>query len=117
MVLSGFSLVDLLIVGAIQNVWDMTIHANLGWRLKFLDGIWVTSEFHHWHHSIDKGARDKNYSGALPIFDWLFKTYYLPSDKKPGPYGIDTYMPKTYVGQLIQPFLKIKQREMSVKGS
>ena len=59
MVLSGFSLVDLLIVGAIQNVWDMTIHANLGWRLKFLDGIWVTSEFHHWHHSIDKEARDK----------------------------------------------------------
>ena len=117
MVLSGFSLVDLLIVGAIQNVWDMTIHANLGWRLKFLDGIWVTSEFHHWHHSIDKEARDKNYSGALPIFDWLFKTYYLPSDKKPGPYGIDTHMPKTYVGQLIQPFLKIKQREMSVKGS
>ena len=104
MVLSGFSLVDLLIVGVLQNLWDMTIHANLRWRLKFLDGIWVTSEFHHWHHSVDKDARDKNYSGALPIFDWLFRTYHLPSDKKPGPYGIDSHMPETYVGQLIQPF-------------
>jgi len=104
MVLSGFSLVDLLIVGVLQNLWDMTIHANLRWRLKFLDGIWVTSEFHHWHHSIDKDARDKNYSGALPIFDWLFGTYHLPTDKKPGPYGIDSHMPETYVGQLIQPF-------------
>ena len=105
MVLSGFSLVDLLIVGVLQNLWDMTIHANLRWRLKFLDGIWVTSEFHHWHHSVDKDARDKNYSGALPIFDWLFRTYHLPSDKKPGPYGIDSHMPETYVGQLIQPFV------------
>ena len=105
MVLSGFSLVDLLIVGVLQNLWDMTIHANLRWRLKFLDGIWVTREFHHWHHSVDKDARDKNYSGALPIFDWLFRTYHLPSDKKPGPYGIDSHMPETYVGQLIQPFV------------
>ena len=105
MVLSGFSLVDLLIVGVLQNLWDMTIHANLRWRLKFLDGIWVTSEFHHWHHSVDKDARDKNYSGALPIFDWLFRTYHLPSNKKPGPYGIDSHMPETYVGQLIQPFV------------
>ena len=105
MVLSGFSLVDLLIVGVLQNLWDMTIHANLRWRLKLLDGIWVTSEFHHWHHSVDKDARDKNYSGALPIFDWLFRTYHLPSDKKPGPYGIDSHMPETYVGQLIQPFV------------
>ena len=105
MVLSGFSLVDLLIVGVLQNLWDMTIHANLRWRLKFLDGIWVTSEFHHWHHSVDKDARDKNYSGALPIFDWLFGTYHLPTDKKPGPYGIDSHMPETYVGQLIQPFV------------
>ena len=105
MVLSGFSLVDLLIVGVLQNLWDMTIHANLRWRLKFLDGIWVTSEFHHWHHSVDKDARDKNYSGALPIFDWLFRTYHLPSDIKPGPYGIDSHMPETYVGQLIQPFV------------
>ena len=105
MVLSGFSLVDFLIVGVLQNLWDMTIHANLRWRLKFLDGIWVTSEFHHWHHSVDKDARDKNYSGALPIFDWLFGTYHLPTDKKPGPYGIDSHMPETYVGQLIQPFV------------
>ena len=105
MMLSGFSLVDLLIVGVLQNLWDMTIHANLRWRLKFLDGIWVTSEFHHWHHSVDRDARDKNYSGALPIFDWLFRTYHLPSDKKPGPYGIDSHMPETYVGQLIQPFV------------
>ena len=108
MILSGFSLVDLLVIGVIQNLWDMTIHANLGWRLRHLDGIWVTSEFHHWHHSINKEARDKNYSGALPLFDRMFGTFYLPDNKKPGPYGIDTHMPDTYFGHMIQPFLTVK---------
>ena len=108
MILSGFSLVDLLVIGVIQNLWDMTIHANLGWRLKSLDGIWVTSEFHHWHHSVNKEARDKNYSGALPLFDRMFGTFYLPDNKNPGPYGIDTHMPDTYFGHMIQPFLPVK---------
>ena len=108
MLLSGFNLVDLLIVGTIQNIWDMTIHANLGWRLRYLDGIWVTSEFHHWHHSVNKKARDKNYSGAIPVFDRIFGTFYLPDNQKPGPYGIDTHMPKTYFGQLLQPFLTVE---------
>ena len=54
---------------------------------------------------------------SQPVFDWLFKTYYLPSDKEPGPYGIDTHMPETYVGQLIQPFLKIKPEETSAESS
>lgn len=109
MILSGFSLVDLLIVGLVQNIWDMTIHANLGWRLRFLDGIWVTSEFHHWHHSVDKQARDKNYAGALPLYDWIFGTFYLPANARPGTYGVDTHMPDTYLGQLIQPFLTNNQ--------
>ena len=84
--------------------WDMTIHANLGWRLKFMDGIWTTTEYHHWHHSMDRSARDRNYAGALPIMDILFGTYYMPKDKLPGPYGIEAHRPATYLGQLIQPF-------------
>ncbi len=117
MILSGFNLVDLLIIGVIQNLWDMTIHANLGWRLRLLDGIWVTSEFHHWHHSVNREARDKNYSGALPLFDRMFGTFYLPDNKKPGPYGIDTHMPDTYFGHLIQPFLTVDQRASDLTKS
>jgi len=104
LLITGFNLTDLLIVGLFNGLWDMTIHANLGWRLKFMDRIWVTTEYHHWHHSVDKEARDKNYAGALPIMDIVFGTYHLPADRSPGPYGIDTHMPTTYVGQLIQPF-------------
>lgn len=105
MILGGFDLVDLLLLGIFSELWDMTIHANLRWRLKFLDGIWVTSEFHHWHHARDKAIYDKNFSGALPIFDWLFGTWYLPDDKRPSEYGIMEPMPSTYMGQLVHPFI------------
>ena len=100
----GFDIVDLLWLGVFNSLWDMTIHANLGWRLKFMRGLWVTTEYHHWHHVVDKDIRNRNYAGALPIFDWLFGTYFLPRDKSPCGYGIDTPMPNSYLGQLIQPF-------------
>ena len=104
LMLLGFDLVDLLWLGVFNSLWDMTIHANLGWRLKFMKGLWVTTEYHHWHHVVDKAIRNRNYAGALPLFDWIFGTYFLPADKLPRGYGIDTPMPNSYLGQLIQPF-------------
>lgn len=110
MLITGFDLVDLLLLGVFNALWDMTIHANLGWRLKFLDGIWVTTEYHHWHHADDLEARDKNYAGALPVFDWLFGTYHLPPNQKPAGYGIDSTMPDDYFGQLLQPFRPMRPK-------
>ncbi len=100
----GFDLIDLLWLGVFNSLWDMTIHANLRWRLHFMKGLWVTTEYHHWHHVADQEIRNRNYAGALPVFDWLFGTYYLPKDKLPDGYGIDTPMPNSYLGQLTQPF-------------
>ena len=100
----GFDLIDLLWLGVFNSLWDMTIHANLRWRLHFMKGLWVTTEYHHWHHVADQEIRNRNYAGALPVFDWLFGTYYLPKDKLPNGYGIDTPMPNSYLGQLTQPF-------------
>ena len=100
----GFDLIDLLWLGVFNSLWDMTIHANLRWRLHFMQGLWVTTEYHHWHHVADQEIRNRNYAGALPVFDWLFGTYYLPKDKLPNGYGIDTPMPNSYLGQLTQPF-------------
>ena len=99
----GFDLIDLLWLGVFNSLWDMTIHANLRWRLHFMKGLWVTTEYHHWHHVADQEIRNRNYAGALPVFDWLFGTYYLPKDKLPNGYGIDTPMPNSYLGQLTQP--------------
>ena len=106
----GFDLIDLLWLGVFNSLWDMTIHANLRWRLRFMKGLWVTTEYHHWHHVADREIRNRNYAGALPVFDWLFGTYYLPKDKLPDGYGIDTPMPNSYLGQLTQPFRLVDRR-------
>lgn len=81
-------------------------HANVRLRFGFLRWIIVTPEYHHWHHSNDSKARNKNFSGQLPILDLLFGTLYLPKNKTPQTYGISEPMPKSYTAQIIFPFRK-----------
>ena len=105
MALAGFSVANFATLAALSGLWDMTIHANINWRLKWLDGIWVTQEFHHWHHVKDRAVHDNNYAGAFALYDVLFGSYYMPKDRRPGDYGINEPMPDNYLGQLAQPLL------------
>ena len=88
-----------LIFGAILTVLS---HANISLRIPVLRWIIATPEFHHWHHSNEKFAFNKNFSG-LPIIDFLFGTFYLPEKKKTSSYGVDELVPKTYWGQFLYP--------------
>ena len=45
-----------------------------------------------------------NYAGLLPVWDQLFGTYHMPTDRRPSRYGIDEPMPLGVWGQLRQPF-------------
>jgi len=81
-------------------------HSNVRLKFKFLRWLIVTPEYHHWHHSNDPEARDKNFSGQLPLLDLLFGTFYLPKNKMPQTYGIDEPMPKGYAAQMMFPFRK-----------
>lgn len=106
LILLGFQPVEVAVFTAILGTWAVLIHANVNWRLRFLDGIWGTPEYHHWHHSNELHARNKNYSGLLPVLDLAFGTYYLPRDRRPAVYGIDDPMPESYLAQLAQPLRK-----------
>ena len=67
----------------------------------------ATPAFHHWHHSADREAVDKNFAVHTPIWDILFGTYYLP-DRWPTEYGLcgGRNVPARWVTQLVYPFLK-----------
>jgi sterol desaturase/sphingolipid hydroxylase (fatty acid hydroxylase superfamily) len=78
-------------------------HSNTKFQFPILDRIIATPNFHHWHHSNDLVARDKNFSG-FPIIDLLFGTYYVPKDQMPKIYGVDEIIPQTYWQQLLYPF-------------
>ncbi|MFN3256826.1 MAG: sterol desaturase family protein [Ilumatobacter sp.] len=93
------------ILAVIQIASGLFLHANVRWRLRPLHRIVITPEFHHWHHTNERAAHHSNYSVFLPLWDTLFGTYFMPSDRRPQVYGIDEPMPLTLVGQLRQPFV------------
>ncbi|WP_027330141.1 sterol desaturase family protein [Marinimicrobium agarilyticum] len=79
------------------------IHCNT--RLPFgpLKYVFVTPQFHHWHHSSEKPAIDTNYSAHTVIFDRLFGTYHFPGEHWPAEYGTTKRLPRSVVGQTLYP--------------
>jgi sterol desaturase/sphingolipid hydroxylase (fatty acid hydroxylase superfamily) len=84
------------------TIWGFFIHANLRWRLGPLEWLLATPGFHHWHHT-KSGLRDRNYASMLPLMDWIFGTFHLPSKEWPTAYGIEAKLPNTVAGQLLYP--------------
>jgi sterol desaturase/sphingolipid hydroxylase (fatty acid hydroxylase superfamily) len=81
------------------------IHANVRWEFRPLRRLIATPAFHHWHHSADREAVDKNFAVHTPIWDILFGTYYLPG-RWPTAYGLcgQRDVPARWVTQLAYPF-------------
>lgn len=105
LVLCGFSLgvVNAYIAFvAFQAVFD---HANVSINPGWLRYIFVTPNFHHWHHSQDQEALDKNYAAHYAFLDYLFGTAVNSQRMWPERYGVlGGYVPKGFFNQLIWPF-------------
>ncbi len=87
------------------------IHSNINWKFGPLRYLLVTPQFHHWHHSKDKPAIDTNYAAHLPLLDWMFRTYHMPDEHWPKEYGTLKRLPRTFVRQLVYPFVGGEERE------
>ena len=72
---------EVTLVGAfLRRFYNLFIHANIKMDYGYLGYILVSPRFHHWHHSLNKQVRDKNYSTFFSCIDLLFGTFYLPRD-------------------------------------
>ncbi len=90
-------------------LYSTFIHANLGWRLAWMEKLFVTPRFHHWHHGVEKEAIDVNFAIHFPLLDKLFGTHHLPKDQWPKGYGIEgDPVPRGYLAQFQHPFRKDK---------
>lgn len=78
----------IVIKGTIDAIWGMYIHSNIDVRSGSLQKIINGPEMHRWHHAADKEAYDTNFSTKFAFWDWMFKTAYLPKNKKPSAYGL-----------------------------
>ncbi len=83
------------------------IHANVNFRFGPVAQALVTPQFHHWHHSAQREAIDKNFAVHLPWLDRLFGSYYMPAGEWPAAYGIEgDPVPENYFVHLLFPFRK-----------
>jgi lathosterol oxidase len=101
----GFSEPALMVYVFLVAAQATFIHANVRWEFRALRGIVATPAFHHWHHSADREALDKNFAVHTPFWDRLFGTYYLP-DRWPTSYGLagPRAVPARWITQLVYPF-------------
>ena len=80
-------------------------HANVSVRLGPLRYIIVTPNFHHWHHSQDQAALDRNYAAHFAFIDHAFGTAVKSDQLWPERYGVlGDYVPNGFFKQLKFPF-------------
>jgi sterol desaturase/sphingolipid hydroxylase (fatty acid hydroxylase superfamily) len=105
----------LYVMGFSKNVMDAYIivvgfqavfnHANVSLPWGPLKYIIVTPDFHHWHHSSDREALDRNYAAHYAFLDHLFGTAVNSDRRFPAEYGVlGDYMPPGFVKQQVFPF-------------
>ena len=95
-----------IIVVGFQAVFN---HANVALPGVFarapLKWLIVTPDFHHWHHSSEREAIDRNYAAHFAFIDYLFGTAVKSDRRFPGKYGVlGDYMPASYIRQQLFPF-------------
>jgi len=91
-----------IVVVGFQAVFN---HANVSVRLGPLRYVLVTPNFHHWHHSQDDEAIDKNYAAHFAFLDHLFGTAVQSDREWPRDYGVvGDYVPEGFWRQFLFPF-------------
>ncbi|WP_452601748.1 sterol desaturase family protein [Pontimicrobium sp. MEBiC06410] len=100
---------------AIVHFFAITIghinHANLGWDYGPLKYIFNNPKMHIWHHAKDLPKHVSygvNYGLTLSIWDYLFKTNYIPHNGRDIELGFegDETFPKDFVSQELYPLKK-----------
>ncbi len=89
------------------SIHAVLIHANTNINFGFFKYLFVTPQFHHWHHCEDPTIYGKNFAIHFPFLDKIFGTYYLPGNVWPEKTGVrEADYPKGYLKQLVYPFSK-----------
>lgn len=81
-------------------------HSNVDVRLGPLNYLVSGPELHRWHHSMWKEESNHNYGNHLILWDLVFGSWFLPSDRDVGPLGLmNRRYPDGLVAQMSAPFV------------
>jgi sterol desaturase/sphingolipid hydroxylase (fatty acid hydroxylase superfamily) len=104
----GFGIQDFILVHLFTLTVGHLNHANIYLPLGPLRYVFNSPQMHIWHHARDlpRGRYGVNYGLTLSIWDYLFRTAWIPRDGRDVPLGfpgVDRY-PGGFWGQLKRPF-------------
>lgn len=109
----GFSLTDFFAVHIFATTIGHLNHSNLKWNYGPFKYIFNNPEMHIWHHAkaLPKGTYGVNYAISLSLWDYIFKTNYIPSNGRDVELGFrkDENFPKDLLSQISYPFFKPKK--------
>ncbi len=105
----GFGIEQFFVVHMFSVFIGHLNHANLPWNYGWLGYIFNNPKMHIWHHSKalpESHSYGMNFGISLSIWDYIFKTAYIPKEGKNINLGFEKVedYPQDFFGQLIQPF-------------
>jgi len=104
----GFSLQDFFLMHIVTISIGHLNHSNLNLSYGPLKYLLNNPKMHIWHHAknLPKDRSGYNFGISLSIWDYLFKTNYIPSSGKDIPLGFDKIedYPENFGKQIIDPF-------------
>ena len=123
----GFSYIPIVCLGfseeaiytylPIVAVQALFVHSNVRFHFGPMRYVLTTPLVHHWHHSSDPKALDKNFAVTFSIIDIIFGSFYCPKSW-PENYGLyQESISDSFTKQLVYPFLKQLQTKISKKSA
>uniref|UniRef100_UPI00404814C0 sterol desaturase family protein n=1 Tax=Algoriphagus sp. TaxID=1872435 RepID=UPI00404814C0 len=108
----GFGLDDFFILHLVTIVIGHLNHANVKITYGPLKYVLNNPVMHLWHHAkeLPTGNHGVNYGISLSLWDYLFRTAYVPNENANEPLGFENLesFPKTFWNQLTYPWNKKK---------
>ncbi|MDP4957121.1 MAG: sterol desaturase family protein [Algoriphagus sp.] len=108
----GFGLDDFFILHLVTIVIGHLNHANVKITYGPLKYVLNNPVMHLWHHAkeLPTGSHGVNYGISLSLWDYLFRTAYVPNENANEPLGFENLesFPKTFWNQLTYPWNKKK---------
>lgn len=104
LVLLGADKDVILFATALSFYPSVLAHANVDARIpEVFQYVFNTPDRHRWHHSISLDESNANYGEGFSVFDVLFGSHFLPSNRRVGPLGIRDQYPSALLAQVAAP--------------
>jgi sterol desaturase/sphingolipid hydroxylase (fatty acid hydroxylase superfamily) len=112
----GFGIQEFFVVHMFGVLVGHLNHANVGWSYGKLGYIFNNPKMHIWHHSKQlpkEHPYGMNFGLSLSIWDYLFKTTYVPNDGRDIELGFhdDEDFPEDFGRQVVYPFKRKHPRK------